>query len=44
MPNYTYGYKMLKNYQPTRDGLGYLQRLMERAHPKLRNPLIDSKE
>ena len=42
MPNYTYGYKLLKNYQHTRDGFAYLERLLERAHPKLRHPLLDS--
>ena len=44
MSNYAYGYKLLKYYESNHDGFSYLERLMERAHPKLRNAMTHSKE
>ena len=44
MKNYPYGYKLLKYYESTHDGFAYLERLMERAHPKLRNPMTHQRE
>ena len=44
MKEYNYGYKLLTYYESSHNGFGYLERLMERAHPKLRNPMTDTKE
>ena len=44
MSNYAYGYKLLKYYESNHDGFSYLERLMERAHPKLRNAMTHSQE